>query len=336
MHKADLWHAEGDRIRCDLCPNACLIAEGHVGICGVRRNEGGTLIATTYGLISSIAADPIEKKPVFHYHPGAAVLSLGSVGCSMRCGHCQNWRISRAEPGDSSELHQLAPDAVVEFAHKYRCPGVAFTYNEPIIWIEYVRDVARACHEAGLFTIMVTNGYITEAGLDYLGRCIDVWRVDVKGATDETYRTLCHVSSVKPVLRAAERARHHWGMHVEVVTNVIPTVNDSPEDVRTIAEWIAEGLGVDTPWHVTRFFPYLEYSDLPPTPPETLNMARTIGLEVGLHHIYIGNFDEEGAEDTVCPECGAVAIRRSGYSILGRHTRDGACDRCGADLNIIE
>ncbi len=336
MHEAGLWHAESDRIRCDLCPNACLISDGQAGICGVRRNEAGKLVATTYGLISSIAADPIEKKPVFHYHPGTSVLSLGSVGCSMRCGHCQNWRISRAEPGDGAELHHLAPEAVVDFARKYHCPGVAFTYNEPVIWAEYVRDTARACHEAGLFTVMVTNGYITESGLDYLGGHIDVWRVDLKGATDETYRSLCHVPSVEPVLRGAERARHHWGMHVEVVTNVVPTVNDSADELREMAEWIAQGLGVDTPWHVTRFFPYLEYSDLPPTPIETLRMARTIGQEAGLNYVYVGNYDEPGAEDTVCPECGVVAVRRSGYTILGRHTRDGACTRCGVSLNITE
>lgn len=336
MHPAELWHAEGDRIRCELCPNDCLIAAGNVGICGVRRNEAGTLVALTYGLVSSIAEDPIEKKPVFHYHPGTTVLSLGSVGCSMRCGHCQNWRISRAGPDDEEQLHTLSPEAVVDLARDNRCPGVAFTYNEPAIWAEYVRDVSMLCKQAGLFTVMVTNGFITQRGLDFLGPYIDVWRVDVKGATDETYRKLCHVASVEPVFRAAERARHHWGMHVEVVTNVVPTVNDSPTELRAIAQWIAEALGPDTPWHITRFFPYLDYSDLPPTPIETLRAARQIGVEAGLHFIYLGNYDEPGGEDTRCPTCGQVAIARSGYTITEKHTRDGHCSRCGGPLNIIE
>ena len=336
MRTAILWEREGDRIRCGLCPNACLIASGKTGTCGVRANVGGVLEATTYGRISSIAADPIEKKPVFHYHPGTAVLSIGSVGCSMKCGHCQNWRISRAVPEEDVELHELAPEAIVEMAQQYNCPGVAFTYNEPVIWAEYVIDVAEACRREGIFTVMVTNGYITQEGLDALGPLIDVWRVDLKGATDETYRKLCHVSSVEPVLAAAERARHHWDMHVEVVTNVVPGLNDSTEELRSMATWIAEGIGVDTPWHVTRFFPYLEYADLEPTPLETLRTARAIGQDAGLSFVYLGNIAEPGGEDTVCPQCGAVAVRRTGYAITARHTRDGACSRCGAYLNIVE
>jgi pyruvate formate lyase activating enzyme len=299
-------------------------------------NVEGELVATTYGHISSIAADPIEKKPVFHYHPGTAVLSVGSIGCSMRCGHCQNWRISRVSSLDDIELHRLAPADLIEMAGKYRCPGVAFTYNEPVIWIEYVRDVARACREAGVFTVMVTNGYITQEGLDVLGPLIDVWRVDLKGATDETYRSLCHVRSVEPVMAAAERAKHHWGMHVEVVTNLVPTVNDSTEEIRAMASWVADGLGHDTPWHITRFFPYLEYADLEPTPIETLRTAKAIGEESGLDYVYLGNIQEPGGEDTVCPQCGAVALRRTGYTITARHTREGTCAKCGADLNIHE
>jgi pyruvate formate lyase activating enzyme len=336
MRAAILWEAEGERIRCRLCPNACLIAEGKTGTCGVRRNSQGTLEPVTYGLVSSIAADPIEKKPVFHYHPGTAVLSLGSVGCSMRCGHCQNWRISRSSADEDIELRELPPQSVVDMARTYSCPGVAFTYNEPVIWAEYVIDVAQACREAGLFTVMVTNGYVTQDGLDAMGPLIDVWRVDLKGSRDETYRSLCHVSSVAPVLAAAERARHHWGMHVEVATNVVPTVNDSTAELREMAEWIAGSIGPETPWHITRFFPYLEYSDLEPTPLETLRTARMIGRDAGLRFVYLGNITEPGGEDTVCPQCGAVAVRRTGYTITARHTREGGCARCAQPLNIAE
>lgn len=337
MHEADLWHVEGKRVRCELCPWRCLIAEGRTGVCGVRRNTAGRLEALTYGLVSSLAADPIEKKPVFHYRPGTRALSLGSVGCSMRCGHCQNWQISRASPDDVGGTgRRLSAADVVAAARDQGCPGVAFTYNEPIIWAEFVRDCAVACRAAGLYTVMVTNGYITPEGLDYLGEYIDVWRVDVKGASERAYRTLCKVPSPAPVFEAAERARHEWGMHVEVITNVVPTVNDTPEELRAIAAWIAGSLGSDTPWHVTRFFPYLDFAHLEPTPLETLRTARAIGMEEGLHFVYLGNVAERGGEDTVCPSCGARAVVRDGYTVVKSAFADGACAACGARLNIVE
>lgn len=336
MREAELWSPEDGKVRCGLCPHRCLISDGRTGYCGVRRNVRGTLMAETYGLISSIGADPIEKKPVFHYFPGTQALSLGSVGCSMRCGHCQNWTISRAVLADGPELHGLPPERVVDMARGYRCPGVAFTYNEPVIWIEYVRDVARLCREAGLYTVMVTNGYITADGLDLIGELIDVWRVDVKGFDDQQYRTLCHVPSVRPVLEAAERAKNVWRMHVEVVTNVVPGINDGEPTLRAIARWIAGGLGPDTPWHVTRFHPYLEFASVPATPIETLRRARAIGGEEGLRFVYLGNVDEPGGEDTLCPSCGAVAVARDGYTVHSRRTREGACLRCGTPLGIVE
>ena len=336
MHEALLWERDGTRIHCLLCPHDCHIAEGARGICGVRENRGGTLDALTYGLVASVAVDPIEKKPVFHYQPGTLALSLGSVGCSMRCGHCQNWQISRARPGDDTSLDRLAAADVALLAEKYGCAGVAFTYNEPVIWAEYVLDVARAAKEAGLYTVMVTNGYITEAGLDLIGPHIDVWRVDVKAFSDRVYRSLCKARSVGPVLAAAERAQKRWSMHVEVVTNVIPTVNDDEETLRGIAAWIKMALGADTPWHITRFFPYLELSDIPPTPLATLERARTIGLEEGLHFVFLGNVQAPGGEDTRCPNCGQVAIAREGYTITGRHTKGGACAGCATPLGIVE
>jgi pyruvate formate lyase activating enzyme len=335
VHEAILWESTGGRVACLLCPHACHVAEGREGVCGVRHNVDGRLVALTYGRVSSVAADPIEKKPVFHYFPGTQALSLGSVGCTMRCGHCQNWRISRAGPADG-DLHDLAPELVPDMAVKYGCLGVAFTYNEPVIWIEYVRDVATLCRERGLYTVMVTNGYITQAGLDVLGELIDVWRVDVKGITDDEYKALCHVPHVAPVLAAAERAKRTWGMHVEVVTNVVPGINDSDETLRGIAEWMVSDLGPETPWHITRFFPYLEFADVPPTPIQTLRRAADAGRAAGLHHVYLGNVDEPGGEDTVCPVCGAIAVRRHAYDILERATRAGACARCGTPLGIVE
>jgi pyruvate formate lyase activating enzyme len=337
VHEAILWERDGDRVRCGLCPHRCRIAEGKTGICGVRENRDGTLYALTYGLVSSAAADPIEKKPVFHYRPGTLAFSVGSVGCTMKCGHCQNWQISRPGFEDGEEiLRSLPPEGVVPLAREWGCEGVAFTYNEPVIWVEYVRDVSALAHEAGLYTVMVTNGFVTTEGLDSLAGLIDVWRVDVKGLTEEQYRTLCRVPSVAPVLAAAQRARHVHGMHVEVVTNVVPTINDDEETLAGIARWIAADLGPDTPWHITRFFPYLDFADLDPTPIPTLRHARELGFEAGLRYVYLGNVSEPGGEDTTCPACGGLAVAREGYRITRSGTDGGACASCGQDLGIVE
>jgi pyruvate formate lyase activating enzyme len=333
-HPALLWEQDGERVSCGLCPNACRIAPGSRGVCGVRRNDDGRLVALTYGLVSSVMADPVEKKPVYHYFPGSKVLSLGSVGCSMRCGHCQNWHISRAGISDVS-MQRLEPDRVADIAGRTGCLGVAFTYNEPVIWLEYVLDVAAKCRERGLFTVMVTNGYVTTEGLDAFGEAIGVWCVDIKGSTDEEARRLCSVPSFAPVLAATERARNHWHMHVECVTCVVPTVNDSEETLRDIARWIASALGRDTPWHVTRCVPCLEFSALEPTPVETLARAVGIGHEEGLEFVYVGNVDVPGGEDTVCPACGAVAVKRSGFFVLEQRVERGACMSCGTPLNIV-
>jgi pyruvate formate lyase activating enzyme len=330
-----LWEADGERVHCLLCPHDCRISPGGHGVCGVRENQSGRLIALTYGVVSSVAVDPIEKKPVFHYRPGTLAFSLGSVGCTMRCSHCQNWQISRGGPSEDG-LEFLEPEAAVALALSKSCQGVAFTYNEPVIWIEYVSDVSRLAREAGLYTVMVTNGYITEAGLDALGNLIDVWRVDVKGLHDATYRTLCKVRSVAPVLEMAARAKRRWGMHVEVVTNVIPTVNDDEVSLRGIAEWIGAELGADTPWHVTRFFPYLDLAHLPPTPLATLKRAVDIGREAGLHFVYLGNTDVPGSEDTRCPECDALLVERVRYATRRGGLAQGRCSACGRDVGIVE
>ena len=334
MREALLWHSEDGRVRCRLCPHACKIAEGRAGVCGVRRNVGGVLYATTYGRVTSIAVDPIEKKPVYHYRPGTRALSLGSVGCTMRCLHCQNWQISRARPDDGA-LTDLPADDVPVLAEEHDCEGVAFTYNEPVIWAEYVLDVSRLCHERGIYTVMVTNGYITEEGLDLVGEHIDVWRVDIKGFDDDTLRELCRVPHVRPILDMTVRAQKRWDMHVEVVTNVVPGFNDSEETLREIAAWIAGALGPETPWHVTRFFPYLGLAHVPATPIETLLTGVRIGRESGLHHVYLGNVEESGADDTVCPDCGSLAIRRSGYRSDTGGLAGGGCAECGRDLNVV-
>ncbi len=335
LHEAILQSLEGDRVRCSLCLHRCLIKEGGLGVCGVRGVVDGTLRALTYGRVSSIAIDPIEKKPVFHYAPGTQVLSLGSVGCTMRCGHCQNWQISRPKADDGQiDLENVPPEAVTELARRYNTPGVAFTYNEPVIWVEYILDCGRLLQAEERFVIMVTNGYVTFEGLDAYAEVVDVWRVDIKGYYDETVRRLCKVRGAAGIRDAAVRAKRVHGMHVECVTNVVPTVNDSDEELHAIAHWMATELGPDTPWHVTRFVPYLEFADLPPTPIETLMRARDIGSEEGLNFIYLGNVDVPGGEDTVCPQCNVKAINRRGFSAKVENLDGGKCASCGAPLNI--
>lgn len=336
VHDALLGTVEGDRVRCGLCLHRCLIPEGGRGVCGVRGVENGVLRALTYGLVSSIAADPIEKKPVYHYRPGSRVLSLGSVGCTMKCGHCQNWQISRPKGDDGSVgLRFVDPEALVQLAEDARCEGVAFTYNEPVIWLEYVLDAARAAKRAGLFTVMVTNGYVTPEGLDLFAEVIDVWRVDIKGFSEASFKRLCKVPHAEQVRLQAERAKNVHGMHVECVTNVVPTVNDSDEELLDVAEWIAGSLGVDTPWHVTRFMPYLEFADLPPTPLATLERARELGVGAGLRFVYLGNVSSPGAENTVCWNCGALAVERHGFGLGAvALTPAGNCANCGAELNM--
>ena len=337
MHDALLGTAEGDRVRCGLCPHSCLIAEGARGVCGARGVVDGRLRALTYGLVSSVAIDPIEKKPVFHYCPGSRVASFGSVGCTMRCGHCQNWQISRPKGDDGSvALRELSPHDAVAYALEQGAEGVAFTYNEPVIWLEWVLDTGRLARENGLFVVMVTNGYVTSAGLDAFAEVTDVWRVDLKAFSEEPFKRLCHVPHAEAVREQAVRAKHVHGLHVECVTNVVPTINDSDEELRSIAAWIAAELGVDTPWHVTRFTPYLEFADLPATPVATLERARRIGHEAGLHFVYLGNVDVPGGEDTICPNCGARVVDRRGYAVRSsRVSKAGSCLACGEPLNIV-
>ena len=336
MHDALLGTQVGARVQCGLCPHACLIAEGARGVCGARGVEDGRLRALTYGLVSSAALDPIEKKPVFHFCPGSMVMSFGSVGCTMKCGHCQNWQISRPKGDDGSVgLRYVEPSDAVRLALDSHADGIAFTYNEPVIWLEWVLDVGRLAKEAGLYTVMVTNGYVTPAGLDLFAEVTDVWRVDIKGFSDAPFRRLCKVHHPEVVREQAVRAKREHGMHVECVTNVVPTVNDSEDELRSIARWIAYDLGPDTPWHVTRFMPYLEFADLPPTPIATLTRARDIGREEGLHFVYLGNVDVKGGEDTVCPACGTAAIRRFGYATrIEALTAENHCASCGAPLAV--
>ena len=338
MHEREalLYEKEKDKeVHCLLCPRDCRIKEGGIGVCGVRVNKEGKLYTLIYGVVSSIAVDPIEKKPLFHFYPGTQCLSLGTYGCNMRCGHCQNWQIAHViYAKEKLGEKYIPPEKLVDMCKKNNAAGIAWTYNEPTIWFEYCLDGARIAKENGLYTVWVTNGYITEQGLDMIGPYLDAFRVDIKGFTNEFYKKLARVPDFSPVLRSAERAKKKWKMHVECITNVIPTMNDDEEQLRGIAKWIRNTLGEETPWHVTRFIPYLEYAHLPPTPTKTLEKARQIGFEEGLQFVYIGNVPGHIGENTYCPKCKKLLIERTGYKISQNHLDGVQCEFCKAELNF--
>lgn len=312
-----------------------MITEGRSGFCGVRQNIAGKLYALTYAKASSVAVDPIEKKPMFHFYPGSLAYSLGSIGCNFRCKHCQNWQIAHAIAIDYfKELVRVPPEETVENALRNGCLSITLTYNEPTIWIEYALDLFPLAKEKGLLTGFVTNGFITRQALDMLSPYMDAYRVDVKAFRKESYKKIVGIYDFSPVLDAAAWAFHDYKMHVEIVTLVIPGVNDSDDELRGIAKWIRDSLSAKTPWHVTRFYPYLHFRDVPPTPIETLERAREIGFEEGLKFVYIGNVPGHEGENTYCPNCKKLVIGRNGYQITAMHQTNGKCDYCGEDLNI--
>jgi pyruvate formate lyase activating enzyme len=319
------------RLRCRTCRWQCIINPGRSGVCRVRRNRGGELELQTYGVISSVAADPIEKKPLFHFFPGSQVFSLGSWGCNFRCRHCQNWEIACIEGVPDSP--RMTPKDAVQAALQQKCAGLAWTYNEPAIGFEYTLDSARLARESRLYTAYVTNGFLSLEALDLLGPWLDALRVDIKGFNDNFYRYIARIANWRGILETTRQARLKWNMHVEVVTNIIPTLNDDDSQLRGIAHWICDELGPLTPWHVTRFFPHFKLIDLPATPLPTMERAVMVGRDAGLRFVYMGNVTGR-EENTVCYSCGALIIRRVGYVISVNGLSGSMCKSCGADLNI--
>ncbi len=334
MRKASYFEPLIDnKVRCLLCPNLCLLSEGKIGKCGVRENINGVLYTLIYNQVASLAVDPIEKKPVYHYKPGSSVLSAGTVGCNLKCRHCQNWELSRSSSQNES-LRDITPHQLINTALKTNSKGVSWTYNEPSIWFEYVIESAKIAKENNLYTVMVTNGFIREKPLSELLKYLDVYRVDIKAFTQNSFKIITGISDVKIPMASALQARES-GTHVEIVTNIITTINDTEDEIRSIATFISEKLGEKTPWHITRFFPYLDFSYLPPTPLPSLIKAREIGKECGIEFIYIGNTWESLEENSLCSQCGSVAIRRSGFEVYEVNVSEkGGCKSCGEYLNI--
>ena len=336
MHPAMLSEKLPDsRVRCHICQWRCRIAPSKAGVCKMYHNQEGTLYNMNYALASSVAADPIEKKPLFHFHPGSLCFSLGSWGCNFHCQDCQNWQISCVDTAGAGRISQeISPREAIRMAKDSNCQGISWTYNEPTIWFEYTLDSARLAKENNLYTVYVTNGYITPEALDTIGPYLDVWRVDVKGFSDALYRKLARISQWRGILEVTKRAKDKWQMHVEVVTNIIPGMNDDDQQLAGIANWIASELGELTPWHVTRFYPQHDMLDLPPTPISTLEHAADIGREAGLKFVYLGNAPGHKNENTTCYSCGRLIIKRLGYYTETGGLSSSRCPFCGAELNL--
>jgi pyruvate formate lyase activating enzyme len=328
-YPARYWEAGADgKAHCRLCPHHCALAPEAVGICRVRKNLGGKLFSLNYGEVCSAALDPIEKKPLFHFFPGRMILSLGTLGCNLSCGFCQNWQISQqAVPTEA-----LAPPAALALAKTYAANlGIAYTYNEPFIWYEFVLDTAKLVREAGLKNVLVTNGYVEEAPLRELLPYIDAMNVDIKSMQDDFYRKLCG-GRAGPSARTVEIA-HQAGCLVEVTNLIIPGWNDAEEDFRTLTDWLA-GIAPDIPLHFSRYHPAYKLQE-PATPRETLQRARAVAREK-LHYVYLGNCEEAGGEDTVCPGCQKPLLQRRGFTIVADRRERGRCQSCGSSAPIVE
>lgn len=323
------------RVRCYVCQWRCTINPDKFGLCRVRQNKEGTLYVLNYSLVSSAAVDPIEKKPLFHFFPGSLAFSLGTFGCNFHCQHCQNWEISCTEVPPASQSKQIiSPQESIRLTKHYDCQGIAWTYNEPTIWFEYTLEGARLAKEQNLYTVYVTNGYITPEALDTIGPYLDAFRVDVKGFSDAFYLRLAKVSRWRGILEVSQRAKEKWNMHLEVVTNIIPTMNDDDAQLQGIAHWIGSSLGELTPWHVTRFYPHHNLLHLPPTPVKTLERAYEIGRKEGLRFVYAGNVPGHSSESTFCYSCGKKVVHRFGYHTQVVGVEGSKCRFCSAELNI--
>lgn len=300
------------RILCEACSQRCKLEEGEYGLCGIRKVENGALQLLTYGRVAALNADPVEKKPLFHFLPGSSILSLGTVGCNFSCTFCQNAGISQYPKEHGHEIvgESIAPETVVALAQQHGCDAIAYTYNEPVVFFEYTYDIAKLAHEQGLKNVYVTSGYETHKAVDTIAPYLDAMNIDIKSFNDAFYKEICG-ARLKPVLDAVKYA-HSKGIWIELTTLLIPGKNDSDEEIAAIAAFIAD-LDVKIPWHLSAFYPTYKMTDAPPTPPETLRRAYNIGKAAGLHYVYVGNLDDSAHESTYCPHCHKMVIERRGH-----------------------
>jgi len=325
MEAAYYTTREDGTVKCDLCPNACVIAHEHTGACSVRTNRNGTLHADAYGEVVSLSVDPVEKKPLYHFHPSKSILSTGPNGCNFRCGFCQNYASSH----ERAHTRHVPPETLAEMAGLNGSIGVAYTYTEPFIWFEYLRDAGAAVHERGLMNVLISNGYVNEEPLRELLPLIDAMNVDIKAMKPDFYRKICG-GRLEDVLRTVEIVAGHC--HVEITNLVIPGYNDSDEDFILLRDWIA-GLKPTIPVHYSRYYPRFRFTEAQ-TPPETLERALSITREK-LPYVYAGNIVLADASDTYCPACGTLLVSRSHFSVSVEGIVDGVCENCGVTADFV-
>lgn len=317
----------GDKIKCLLCPHFCLIGSNKTGICGVRKNTGEAIELQTYGVISGWSSDPVEKKPLYHFFPGTSILSIGSYGCNMKCDFCQNYHISQNVI--EKKINVTKPEEIFNQSISIKNNiGIAFTYNEPVIWFEYVMDVAVLIKEAGLYNVMVTNGFVNKEPLkEFLG-VIDAFNVDLKAFNNDFYRKItgAELEPVKNALKQISAA----GRHLEITTLVVTGINDDPSEMENQVKWISGELGENTPFHLSRYFPMYRRDD-PATPHETLMSLYEIALK-HLNYVYVGNTMSATGQDTNCSGCGSLITKRSGYNIQNMNVKEGNCSKCGTKI----
>ena len=314
------------KTKCKLCPRECVIDDHERGYCGVRENRGGTYYTLVHSRICAAHVDPVEKKPFFHFAPGTLAFSVATAGCNVNCRMCQNWDISQVRP-EQVRAMRISPADLAHLAGQYRCPSVAYTYSEPVVFYEYVLDSARAARAAGIKSIVVTGGFIQQDPLRELCKCVDAVKVDLKGITEKFYKEVVN-GELKPVLNALVTLRQQ-GMWTEIVYLVIPTLNDSDQEFRDLARWVKAELGADVPLHFSRFHPEYLLKNLPVTPLATLERAKAAAGAEGLHYVYLGNVPGHPAESTYCPKCRRVVVERAGLSVEAIHLHKGKCQYCG-------
>jgi pyruvate formate lyase activating enzyme len=331
MKEAMFFEQVGEKqVRCGLCRFKCLIGEGARGICAVRENRGGTLYSLVYGKLCAEHVDPIEKKPLFHVMPGSRSYSIATQGCNFHCRHCQNYTISQVDRNAPIRGTEQTPQEIVQRAMDSSCSTISYTYTEPTIFYEFAYDTARLAREAGLKNVFVTNGYISREALTTIAPYLNAANIDLKGFSEGFYRDVVH-ARLSEVLDSIIEYRRQ-GIWLEITTLVIPGLNDSDIELQGIASFIATNLGIDTPWHVSQFYPTYHLTDRPRTPVATLRRARDIGCAAGLRYVYEGNVPGEGGENTYCPSCSCVLIKRYGYAIETDRISNGACPDCGAAI----
>jgi pyruvate formate lyase activating enzyme len=309
----------------------CLIEPGQSGECRVRINIDGVLRTVVYGYPCSINIDPVEKKPLYHFLPGTPILSIATVGCNLHCENCQNWEISQANPEDSNiSAYSCPPDKLVELTRRYKCPSLAYTYTDPIVYYEYTYDSAKLAQSSGIRNVLVTAGYINEQPWKKLLEHVDAANIDLKAITEDFYRRICS-ATLQPVQNALILAKAS-GILVEVTNLIIPTLNDKPEEIHQLARWIKSNLGRETPLHFSGFYPRYKMRHLPPTSLKTLEKARQIAMSEGLDYVYVGNLSSKEGSNTYCPGCKKLLIERSGFTILKNRLRNGCCPDCSKEI----